>query len=559
MDVDTLFAFNFTAPTTTAFRRHDPLRKRARTNSQNLPMNAGSIHVNVFSTLETNTARDSARSASHTIHIEQPDEDNVIGTAKALMFGLRVAEAVTILTNALAIPRTAVDTVMARHLLSEALLLLGQYAKASKHAKILLKNQTLPVQSLQNVQLRIANAKQAQARGLTAHATGEYAVALNHFTAALSIAKLSAFLRLMRADCAIALDNYALAKADTSAVLASHPRSSKALQLLAKAQFFLLAQPGAAVQNLRRCMRVGSDGVALCSNLFDLFSTIQAHNDTAFACLDRRDWSCAEVSFGAILDLEGRSSHSQSVYSSIARKQLCSIARVDVATTSAVLGTCGRAIADLDDKEDLQAQKGHDLFGKRAEALFVLGRYKDAKVDITRALRIAVGLSSAILQPLQVLNGNINNALRVRSVKDFYAVLGVLRTATRKEIKSAYHKMALLWHPDRNDSPDAYDIFQGIVEAYEVLMDDDLRAAYDRGEDISKRTQSQRHQNTFKTPEFFFNKADIQRDGTVKGWFMDPETGEKETVELKVAENQDKDTPPYARRDLPKHCCLESQ
>ncbi len=65
--------------------------------------------------------------------------------------------------------------------------------------------------------------------------------------------------------------------------------------------------------------------------------------------------------------------------------------------------------------------------------------------------------------------------------RDFYEVLGVTRTSTDQEIKSAYRKLAMQHHPDRNpDSPESEDKFKEASEAYAVLADGQKRAAYDR-------------------------------------------------------------------------------
>lgn len=64
--------------------------------------------------------------------------------------------------------------------------------------------------------------------------------------------------------------------------------------------------------------------------------------------------------------------------------------------------------------------------------------------------------------------------------KDYYTVLGVSKSATADEIKRAYRKLALEYHPDRNKSKDADVKFKEVTKAYEVLSDPQKRQTYDQ-------------------------------------------------------------------------------
>ncbi|MQG18571.1 MAG: molecular chaperone DnaJ [SAR202 cluster bacterium] len=64
--------------------------------------------------------------------------------------------------------------------------------------------------------------------------------------------------------------------------------------------------------------------------------------------------------------------------------------------------------------------------------------------------------------------------------KDYYELLGVSRDSTDEDIKKAFRKLALKYHPDRNKDKDAPEKFKEINEAYQVLIDPEKRAKYDR-------------------------------------------------------------------------------
>ena len=65
--------------------------------------------------------------------------------------------------------------------------------------------------------------------------------------------------------------------------------------------------------------------------------------------------------------------------------------------------------------------------------------------------------------------------------RDYYEVLGVARNASEADIKKAYRKLALKYHPDKNpDDKDAEEKFKEAAEAYEVLSDSEKRSRYDQ-------------------------------------------------------------------------------
>ncbi|MHA1612483.1 MAG: molecular chaperone DnaJ [Promethearchaeota archaeon] len=89
-------------------------------------------------------------------------------------------------------------------------------------------------------------------------------------------------------------------------------------------------------------------------------------------------------------------------------------------------------------------------------------------------------------------------ASRMKNKRDYYEVLGVQKSATPDDVKRAFRKLAMKWHPDRNKAPEAQDKFKEINEAYMVLSDADKREKYDR---------------------FGFNGLDINGSGFAGGGF----------------------------------------
>jgi curved DNA-binding protein CbpA len=68
---------------------------------------------------------------------------------------------------------------------------------------------------------------------------------------------------------------------------------------------------------------------------------------------------------------------------------------------------------------------------------------------------------------------------------DFYKILNIDKNATKKEIKSAYRKLILIYHPDKNKNIDSSEMFNKIHMAYEILIDEKKREKYDSFDNIN--------------------------------------------------------------------------
>lgn len=93
-------------------------------------------------------------------------------------------------------------------------------------------------------------------------------------------------------------------------------------------------------------------------------------------------------------------------------------------------------------------------------------------------------------------------------MRDYYDILGVSKNADKAEIKKAYKQLALKYHPDRNDAPDAAERFAEIAEAYDVLSNEEKRSRYDQ---FGSYDNSQFQQN-YSNGQYYqgFNQADVQ-------------------------------------------------
>lgn len=113
---------------------------------------------------------------------------------------------------------------------------------------------------------------------------------------------------------------------------------------------------------------------------------------------------------------------------------------------------------------------------------------------------------------------------------DYYAILNIEQNATKKEIKIAFKREALKWHPDRNSSPDAKERMQVINESYLILKDDEARSRYDKQYQRFHQTVNQGLNN--RQEEVY--KQDYSIDDILNDWIKKAKKQAKEMAMMSV-------------------------
>lgn len=114
----------------------------------------------------------------------------------------------------------------------------------------------------------------------------------------------------------------------------------------------------------------------------------------------------------------------------------------------------------------------------------------------------------------------------------FYEILGVQRHASKTEIRRAYRKLALQWHPDKNpDKPEeAAEMFRKVSEAYDILSDPSKRQHYDRFGTVEQGLNEHRTDFGFRDPADIFNEF-FESFSPFSGFFHAPNSEHRESEE----------------------------
>ncbi|KAK7205547.1 hypothetical protein BZA70DRAFT_162231 [Myxozyma melibiosi] len=271
--------------------------------------------------------------------------------------------------------------------------------------------------------------------------------------------------RLLRGQCAIETGDYDSAASIAVGLLRDDRQDSDALVLRGRV-LYAQGDNASATTHFMEALRVDPDH-RLARTLLKSSRELERKKNEGNEAFKRGDLQSALDLYSAALAIDPANKGTNSkLYS-------------NRATVNMRLNRFEDVIADCDaalalDPEFIKVRR------TRARALGKLERWEEAKQEFQKAAE-AEPSDSNIRAELREAELELKKSLR----KDYYKILGISKSADEIEIKKAYRKMALLYHPDKNpDNPEAHEKFKDVGEAYETLSDSQKRARYDSGVDL---------------------------------------------------------------------------
>lgn len=284
--------------------------------------------------------------------------------------------------------------------------------------------------------------------------------------------------REMRAECFIQMGEIWKAINDLKAASKLKSDNTQAFYKLST-MYYNLGDHEMSLNEVRECLKLDPDHKQ-CYSHYKQVKKLNKQIQSAEELLKEQRYEDAVNKYEAVMKMEPTVHH----YSLLAMQRICH-ALVQGQQSNRALPVCSEVLES--EPENVEVLKD------RAEAYVQEEQYEEAIMDYETAAKLNEN-------DLQIKDGleKARKLLKQSQKKDYYKILGVKRTAQKKEIIKAYRKLAQQWHPDNFQDPDekkaAEKKFIEIAQAKEVLTDPDMRNKFDQGEDpLDPETQQGQH------------------------------------------------------------------
>jgi DnaJ family protein C protein 3 len=301
---------------------------------------------------------------------------------------------------------------------------------------------------------------------------GDWIQADTGLTAALDAANTSPSLLLRRAKVRLHLKKYYEVLADSGKVLKMEKHNLDALAVRARA-YYLLGDHEMAMRHQREGLKSDPDhkkiktAYRIIKKIEKTFKRAEKHEQEG-----RPSEASAEFQSCATIDPE----HNE--FNKKAWSAACRVIQERLNDPSAARAACAKAL---------------QIDSNYLDALKYTAKTYDNEENWEESVRAWTAAHEAAGNGNADIEDGLRRAqaaLKQSKEKNYYKILGVRRDASKREIKKAYRKLALEWHPDKwsgssdEEKKTAEKKFQDIGEAAEVLGDDEKRGKFDRGEEV---------------------------------------------------------------------------
>lgn len=326
-------------------------------------------------------------------------------------------------------------------------------------------------------------------------AGGDYNAARNFYSVILdNMMDVSVPLYMKKAECSWNLGDYEMVLSETQKILKEEPDYIPALEMRGTAHY-KLGELDHAIRFIREGLRYDPEHKS-CKHLHKVYRAIAKKIEEGDKAQNEGDINAAVVHWRGAIQLDY--SHTLLV--------MPLLKKMATALQWAKMWGESERVCEEILQRDPNDKEGLVLLG---DAQLELEKWEQAIQTFGKALQ------------MDQSDANVNHkyqkaqtALKQSKQKNYYSILGVARSASTSEIKKAYRELALIWHPDKHQTPEEKETaetkFQAVAEAYEVLTDAELKGKYDRGEEVFEN-QGGGPQQRWQHPQHFHHQGGGQQ------------------------------------------------